>query len=85
MIVIERIPATQSNPIPQHEQAILDRARSALRGCAYGCLKRLECTIEDGVLTVRGVLPSFYLKQVVQETLQSDTCPVRNLVAVNWP
>jgi len=57
-----------------------------LRGCAHSSLKHLECTVENGVLTVRGELPSFYLKQVVQEALLSDSnFQLRNLVTVLWP
>ena len=89
MIATDRqrtLTASHSSPVAQRDQIILDRARSVLRGCAHSSLKRLDCSVEDGVLTVRGVLPSFYLKQVVQEALLSDSgCQVRNLVTVLWP
>ena len=89
MIAVDRqgiLTASHSTPVAERDQLILDRARSVLRGYAYSSLRRLDCSVENGVLTVRGVLPSFYLKQVVQEALLSDSsCQVRNLVTVLWP
>ena len=88
MIAADRqgvLTASHSTPVAQHDQLILERARSVLRGCPYNSFTRLDCSVENGVLTVRGVLPSFYLKQVVQEALLSDSsCQVRNLVTVLW-
>jgi len=38
------------------------RARAQLQSSSYPELRRLDCTFAEGVLTVRGQLPSFYLK-----------------------
>jgi osmotically-inducible protein OsmY len=44
-------------------------AESRLRSNAYLALKNISCAFGDGVLTLRGCLPSYYLKQIAQETL----------------
>jgi hypothetical protein len=40
--------------------------RRSLDSSGYRALAALECEAKRGVITLRGVLPSFYLKQVVQ-------------------
>lgn len=40
------------------------RARDRLHGSSYPELRRLDCSLAGGVLTVRGRVASFYLKQV---------------------
>ena len=44
-------------------------AESRLRSNSYLALKNISCAFDDGVLTLRGCLPSYYLKQIAQETL----------------
>jgi hypothetical protein len=41
-----------------------EMAESRLRRSAYPALKDLSCDFRAGVLTLRGFLPSYYLKQV---------------------
>jgi hypothetical protein len=41
------------------------RARAQLQNSSYPELRGLDCSFAEGVLTVHGRLPSFYLKQVV--------------------
>jgi hypothetical protein len=48
---------------------VQQRAAQALRHSAYAPLTTLRCEFHDGVLTVRGQLPSFHLKQVAQTVL----------------
>ena len=40
--------------------------RRVLDSSCYRVVTALECDVKSGVLTLRGVLPSFYLKQIVQ-------------------
>jgi hypothetical protein len=47
-------------------QATVERA---LRNGPYPALKKLSCDYRDGVLILRGCLPSYYLKQVAQEVV----------------
>ena len=44
-------------------------AERALRGGPYPPLKKLSCDYRDGVLVLRGCLPSYYLKQMAQEVV----------------
>jgi osmotically-inducible protein OsmY len=43
-----------------------ERAESRLRRSAYRALQHISCGFGAGVLTLRGRLPSYYLKQVAQ-------------------
>jgi len=43
-----------------------DLAERALRNSPYLSLRNIVCEYRDGVLTLRGCLPSYYLKQVAQ-------------------
>jgi osmotically-inducible protein OsmY len=44
-------------------------AEVRLRDNGYRVLKKISCEYREGVLTLRGRLPSYYLKQVAQETV----------------
>ncbi len=41
-----------------------DLAEGLLRGNSYLALKNVSCDYQDGVLTLRGRVPTYYLKQV---------------------
>jgi osmotically-inducible protein OsmY len=43
-----------------------DLAERALRNSPYLALRNIACEHHDGVLTLRGCLPTYYLKQVAQ-------------------
>jgi hypothetical protein len=43
-----------------------DLAERALRSSPYLALRNVACENRDGVLTLRGCLPTYYLKQVAQ-------------------
>jgi osmotically-inducible protein OsmY len=43
-----------------------DLAERALRNSPYLALRNVACECQDGVLTLRGCLPTYYLKQVAQ-------------------
>jgi len=45
---------------------VADRAEARLRGNPYLALRNVTCEYQDGVLTLRGCLPSYHLKQVAQ-------------------
>lgn len=47
-----------------------ERATRLLRQAAYAPVTTLHCDFHDGVLTVRGRVPSFHLKQVAQSLLR---------------
>jgi osmotically-inducible protein OsmY len=61
---------------------MLDRisksAQGRLRGSSYSALRGLDCIHQDGVLTLRGLLPTYYLKQIAQASV-SDIAGVRTV------
>jgi len=55
---------------PESLQAsINDLAERCLRSNPYLALKRVSCDYLDGVLFLRGCLPTYYLKQLAQEVV----------------
>jgi osmotically-inducible protein OsmY len=48
---------------------IAEKAETILRANPYLALKNISCDVQDGVLTLRGYLPSYYLKQMAQEAV----------------
>jgi osmotically-inducible protein OsmY len=57
--------------VAQGPIAVADLARARLLGNAYLALRNVSCDYERGVLTLRGSLPSYYLKQVAQAAVCS--------------
>ncbi len=54
-------------PIPQPAPA--DVAERCLRRNPYPSLKNISCQVRDGVVVLRGCLPTYYLKQIAQEVV----------------
>ncbi len=48
---------------------VTERALARLRRCSYLALRNLSCEYRDGVLVLRGCLPSYYLKQMAQSAV----------------
>ena len=68
--------ALRSNP--QHESPMLreqhqvtSKARLRLEQTGHHPLRRIACDFHEGVLTLRGRVTSFYLKQLAQASLLS--------------
>lgn len=51
---------------PATHRSVLEDAESRLRGNAYLALQNVSCEFRQGVLTLRGCLPTYYLKQMAQ-------------------
>ena len=45
------------------------RGEAALRSSSHPALRRLSCECYEGVLTIHGRVPTYYLKQVAQSLL----------------
>jgi osmotically-inducible protein OsmY len=43
---------------------LADRVLTALRQSAFAAVRRLECEAKDGVVRLRGQVPTFYTRQV---------------------
>ncbi len=59
-----------SSPAAEHrlDETVRLQAEAALHS-SYGPLRRVRCEYHDGLLTLHGRLPSYYLKQVAQEAV----------------
>jgi osmotically-inducible protein OsmY len=62
-------PAGQSPAGTKPLADVAERAERELRRNAYVALKNIACEHRDGVLTLTGCLPTYYLKQVAQEAV----------------
>ena len=51
------------------QASIKDRAERFLHSNPYLVLKHISCDYLDGVLILRGRLPTYYLKQLAQESV----------------
>lgn len=51
--------------------SIAAAAESRLARSGYPALKAVDCECRNGVLVLNGRVPSYYLKQVAQETVRS--------------
>jgi len=54
----------------KEKQAVQAEAQSRLRKSGYHELHVVSCEFHEGVLTLRGRVSSFYLKQVAQEVIR---------------
>lgn len=55
---------------PLQTELLQIRAQQALAGSDYAELRQLDCEVFAGVLTLRGTVSSFYMKQLAQESLR---------------
>jgi osmotically-inducible protein OsmY len=55
-------PSTRPVPFPD----VAEGAETRLRSNPYLALKNVACEYREGVLILRGCLPSYYLKQMAQ-------------------
>jgi osmotically-inducible protein OsmY len=53
-------------PRPTRSVGVVEGAETRLRGNSYLALKNVSCEYFEGVLTLRGCVPSYYLKQMAQ-------------------
>lgn len=67
--------ASPSSPLP---------AAQALRHSPIPALRKLRVEEADGTVVITGSVPTFYLKQLAQETVRPlvGPCPLQNRVAV---
>ncbi|QEG43846.1 BON domain-containing protein [Roseimaritima ulvae] len=65
-------------------EPVLIRAQQALAASEYAELRQLDCEFFAGVLTLRGTVSSFYMKQLAQESLRGldDVHCIANQVRV---
>ena len=63
-----RLPTLQEQELGRAKEAqvVQAKAQSRLRKSGYHQLQHISCEFHEGVLTLRGRVSSFYLKQVAQ-------------------
>ena len=49
--------------------SLLREAREALAASSYPALRLLRCEYQEGAIVIRGVVPSYYEKQLAQAAL----------------
>ena len=69
MLAINPACAEQGTPIVNLPITRKELVEQCLRHNSYLALKNLSCDDHDGVVVLRGCLPSYYLKQVAQEVV----------------
>lgn len=67
-------------------QEIAEEARDRLRNAPHVNRRNVSCDCEDGVLWLRGEVPSFYAKQVAQEAVKAveGITGINNDIEVTW-
>jgi hypothetical protein len=63
-------------------EEVVAKAKLLLASSSHYELRLLSCSVKGRFIVLTGTLPSFYLKQVAQETLMSEKILVRNEVQV---
>lgn len=69
----------QQTEASKERLAVSSEAQSRLRMSAYRALHFVSCEFHEGVLSLRGRVPSYYLKQVAQTLI----CQVEGVGQVN--
>lgn len=67
------------------DRKVEEEAEAIFRASPYHQLRRLRCEFRDGVLVLRGSVPSYHLKQLAQTIVQGleSVAKVDNQVEVN--
>jgi hypothetical protein len=75
------------NPFATLFQEIAEVARAALRRSSYCELRDVECDFSGGILTLRGRVSSYHLKQIAQASVANvpGVVEVHNRVEVVMP
>jgi hypothetical protein len=58
-----------ANPSSHRDNVIHDSVLHVLKASGYRPLAALSCRVDRGVVELAGVVPTFYLKQLAQETV----------------
>jgi osmotically-inducible protein OsmY len=51
-------------------QPVLDGVRQQLQSSPFYAIRALRCDFHEGVVTLRGSLPSYYLRQIAQSLVR---------------
>jgi osmotically-inducible protein OsmY len=72
---------------PSEKEVVEANVRSKLQRSCYPLVRRVSCDFHEGVLTLRGRVSSYYLKQVVQTLVfrLDGVVELNNQVEVVYP
>jgi len=70
-----------------HDAHLRERVLQALHASGYPALRSVRCHVTDGLVTLEGVVASYFLKQLAQASALRvcETCEVRNTMDVRHP
>jgi len=70
--------------LPDSRDEVVEQAETRLRNSPYLALRMVSCETRNGMLVLRGSLPTYYLKQLAQATVAGTpgTPPVLNEIEV---
>ncbi len=73
--------------VSDEKASVEAEARSRLGTSGYHHLQQISCEFHDGVLTLRGLVPTFHLKQVAQTLIRrlEGVGEINNRLAVAVP
>ena len=83
-------PAAIAAPVAEtqaeRDRMLESQATAELHNSAYHAVRRVSCEVRDSTLTLRGRLPSFYLKQIAQTVVRriDGIVMIDNEVEVDW-
>ena len=69
VMVRHAAPPPDAAPPQTHEAIIITEVRELLRNNPYLSLRQIDCEYSGGRLTLRGRVPSYFLKQLAQSTV----------------
>jgi len=82
---------TAASPAPRlhtdHDAQLRERVLQAMHGSGYPALRSVRCHVADGLITLEGIVASYFLKQLAQASALRvcETCEVRNAMDVRHP
>ncbi len=86
-MALSPVPGLDQGPVLMMGDSLLERVERRLRESPYYYLRAIQCDCHEGDVTLRGRVPSFYLKQTVQVLVEKidGVHQVINLVDVTYP
>lgn len=64
-------PGVDSSKSSSKDVRLRNSAKAAPRATGYGSLITIECDVHEGLVTLSGRVPSFYMKQVAQNAVMN--------------
>ncbi len=84
-MIVDARHVTDQIHLSRYDRQLYSDVACALASSKYTSIRRLSCSVSEGVVEISGTVPSFYLKQLAQAAIMqlSAEATVRNLVQVS--